>query len=181
MAINCMRPSRVQYAIHEPVTYPRTIRQFSKQFTQVFIEHAVFLFLFLSTSCSHSLCSSSNCRHCLLCLFFTHDLQNRRAKYLCQRTCTGHYTFMSTIAIYKPLLGALYVLNYQWAIILLHTCSANQQAIRILHCWQSLVQPISELLHFFALFTCTKKRVAKLLGIYCTVLTMDRDVVIWLQ
>ena len=44
----------------------RAIRQFSKRFTQVFVEHAVFSFLFLSTSRSHSLRSSSNCRRGLL-------------------------------------------------------------------------------------------------------------------
>ena len=63
---------------------------------------------------------------------------------------------------------------------LLTVCfSTNQKAITLLHCWQSVLQPIRELLHFlhcclanqwaitlFALFTCTRKTQ---FGIYCTV------------
>ena len=75
----------------------------------------------------------------------------------CVLAITLHLVCCNTIAIYKPLLTASYVLTNQRAITLSHTSSANQQAVTILHCWQSVAQAISELLHFFALFSCTRK------------------------
>ena len=155
---------------------PRATCQFSKRFTQVFVERAMFSFLFFSTSRSHSLRSSSDYRRGLLAVCICSSPMNSKREGLSSSASeTPQHSplllvlaitlFYSTVAIYKTVTRRFVRTDQSANYFTFAHFSANQRAITILHCWQSvvqpikllhfctLVQPISELLHLFALFT----------------------------
>ena len=71
---------------------------------------------------------------------------------------------------------------YSKLLVCTYKSLTNQWAITLLHCWQSVLQPNQWTITLFhgcsanqwaitliSLFTCTRKHVATLFGIYCTV------------
>ena len=88
------------------------------------------------------------------------------------------YKFTVYHIVYSKLLLQVYkfTLDGLQQIAATYKSLTNQWAIILLHCWQSVFQPISELLHFFHCLHVQEKPVTTLIGIYFTVgvnLTMD--------